>query len=152
MLALYRSGRQAEALEAYREARETLVEELGIDPSPELQRLEQAILRHDPALELAEAPSGGPPAEERRKTVTVLFADIVDSTSLGAMLDPEVLRAIMRRYFETVRTMVERHGGTVEKFIGDAAMAVFGVPRLHEDDALREPSARRPTSGRRSPG
>ena len=138
MLALYRSGRQAEALEAYREARETLVEELGIDPSPELQRLEQAILRHDPALELAEAPSGGPPAaEERRKTVTVLFADIVDSTTLGAMLDPEVLRAIMRRYFDTVRTMVERHGGTVEKFIGDAAMAVFGVPRLHEDDAAR---------------
>ena len=138
MLALYRSGRQAEALEAYRDARETLVEELGIEPSTELQRLEQAILRHDPALEVAAASASQTPAtEERRKTVTVLFADIVDSTTLGETLDPEVLRAIMKRYFDTVRTIVERHGGTLEKFTGDAAMAVFGVPQLHEDDPLR---------------
>jgi DNA-binding SARP family transcriptional activator len=139
MLALYRSGRQAEALDAYRRARETLVEELGIEPSPELQRLEQSILRHDPELELSGGPAAGDerPAEERRKTVTVFFADIVDFTSLGAALDPEVLRGIMRRYFAIVRTVVERHGGTVEKFIGDAAMAVFGVPEIHEDDALR---------------
>ena len=138
MLALYRSGRQAEALEAYRQARETLVEELGIEPSPDLQRLEQSILRHDSELDLVrtaapEVWSGG----DRRKTVTILFADIVNSASLGAQLDPEVLRAIMRRYFDTVRTIVERHGGTVEKFIGDAAMAVFGIPQVHEDDALR---------------
>jgi DNA-binding SARP family transcriptional activator len=138
MLALYRSGRQAEALEAYRRARETLVDELGIDPSPELQRLEQSILRHDPELDLPAAPiSTEQPTGERRKAVTVLFADIVDSTSLAAALDPEVLRAVMRRYFDTVRTIVERHGGVIEKFIGDAAMAVFGVPRMHEDDALR---------------
>ncbi len=139
MLALYRSGRQAEALEAYRRARETLVEQLGIDPSPELQRLEQSILRHDPELDVAAettAEAEGP-AEERRKSVTILFADIVDSSSLGAALDPEVLRGIMRRYFDTVRTIVERHAGTVEKFIGDAAMAVFGIPQMHEDDALR---------------
>jgi DNA-binding SARP family transcriptional activator len=138
MLALYRSGRQAEALEAYRQARETLVEELGIEPSPDLQRLEQSILRHDSELELAPV-SGTEPAagEERRKTVTVLFVGIVDFASLGAALDPEVLRSIMRRYFDTVRTIVERHGGTVEKFIGDTAMAVFGVPLMHEDDALR---------------
>jgi class 3 adenylate cyclase/tetratricopeptide (TPR) repeat protein len=138
MLALYRSGRQAEALEAYRAARETLVEELGIEPSPELQRLEQSILRHDAELDLSEeAPHIEGPPGERRKTVTVFFADVVDSTSLGAALDPEVLRSIMRRYFDTVRTMVERHGGAIEKFIGDAAMAVFGVPQMHEDDALR---------------
>src|SRR5262245_17442735 len=138
MLALYRSGRQAEALDAYRSARETLVEELGIEPSPELQRLEQSILRHDADLDLPErgAPVH-PSGEERRKTVTVLFTDIVDSTTLNAALDPEVLRSFMRRYFDTVRTLVERHGGTVEKFIGDAAMAVFGVPQMHEDDALR---------------
>jgi len=138
MLALYRSGRQAEALEAYRQARETLVEELGIDPSPELQRLEQSILRHDRELDLPEETIGmdAPPSQERRKTVTVLFTDIVDFTSLSA-LDAEVLRSIMRRYFDTVRRVVERHGGTVEKFIGDAAMAVFGVPQMHEDDALR---------------
>ena len=137
MLALYRSGRQAEALEAYRAARETLVEELGIDPSPELQQLEQSILRHDQKLDLAArvvAPAAEP---DRRKTVTVLFTDVVDSTSLGAALDPEVTRAVMRRYFDSVRTIVERHGGTVEKSIGDAAMAMFGVPQQHEDDALR---------------
>ena len=143
MLALYRSGRQAEALEAYRAARETLVEELGIEPSPELQELEQAILRQDASLDLPEAEASPTAAsaalsgEERRKVVTLLFADIVDFTRLGASLDPEVLRDVMRRYFDTVRTVVERHGGTVEKFIGDAAMAVFGVPQLHEDDALR---------------
>jgi DNA-binding SARP family transcriptional activator len=138
MLALYRSGRQAEALDAYRQARETLVGELGIEPSPELQRLEQSILRHDPELNLAEEPGAEPAAaEERRKTVTVLFVGIVDFMNLAAALDPEVLRSIMRRYFDTVRTIVERHGGTVEKFIGDTAMAVFGVPLMHEDDALR---------------
>ena len=138
MLALYRSGRQAEALQAYAQARETLIEELGIEPSEELQRLEQSILRHDPELELPKAPTEADGrGEERRKTVTVLFVDIVDFTSLGAALDPEVLRGIMRRYFSIVRAVVERHGGTIEKFIGDAAMAVFGVPQVHEDDALR---------------
>jgi DNA-binding SARP family transcriptional activator len=142
MLALYRSGRQAEALEAYREARETLVGQLGIEPSPELQRLEQAILRHDQALELSSGPKvAAPPTEpespDRRKTVSVLFTDIVDSTSLGAQLDPEIVRSVMRRYYDTVSTIIERHGGSLEKFIGDAAMAVFGIPQLHEDDALR---------------
>ncbi len=139
MLALYRGGRQAEALDAYRRARETLVDELGIDPSPELQRLEQAILRQDSELDLPEAPRKRVPAAEpdRRKTVTILFADLVDSTEFGAQLDPEVLRGVLDRYFELVRATVERHGGTVEKFIGDAAMAAFGIPTLHEDDALR---------------
>ena len=136
MLALYRSGRQADALEAYRQARETLVEQLGIDPSSELQVLEQAILRQDPSVgfEAAAKPSREP---DRRRTVTVLFADVVDSTELGAQLDAEVLRVVMTRYFSAVKASVERHGGVVEKFIGDAAMAVFGVPELHEDDALR---------------
>ena len=116
-----------------------LVEELGIDPSPELQRLEQAILRHDKELDLPEAPRKRVPASEpdRRKTVTILFADLVDSTELGARLDPEVLRRVLDRYFELVRAAIERHGGVVEKFIGDAAMAVFGIPAVHEDDALR---------------
>jgi len=74
---------------------------------------------------------------ERRKTVTVLFGDMVDSTALGESLDPEPLRQLMVRYFEQMSRAVRRHGGTVEKFIGDAVMAVFGVPRAHEDDALR---------------
>ena len=74
---------------------------------------------------------------EVRKTVTVLFCDVVDSTRLGARLDPESLRVVMGRYFDVARTVIGRHGGTVEKFIGDAVMGVFGVPTLHEDDALR---------------
>src|SRR6187401_2917040 len=74
---------------------------------------------------------------EVRKTVTVLFCDVTGSTALGERIDPESLRAVMARYFETARAVVERHGGTVEKFIGDAVMAVFGVPVVHEDDALR---------------
>jgi class 3 adenylate cyclase/tetratricopeptide (TPR) repeat protein len=73
----------------------------------------------------------------QRKVVTVLFCDVVGSTALGESTDPEALRALLARYFERVKEIVERHGGTVEKFIGDAVMAVFGVPQAHEDDALR---------------
>ena len=76
-------------------------------------------------------------SEEARKTVTVLFADVTGSTALGERLDPESLRRVMARYFETAKACLERHGGSVEKFIGDAVMAVFGVPVVHEDDALR---------------
>jgi class 3 adenylate cyclase/tetratricopeptide (TPR) repeat protein len=78
-----------------------------------------------------------PASGEVRKTVTVLFSDVADSTPLGEALDPESTRAVMSRYFDAVQGVLERHGGTVEKFIGDAVMAVFGVPVLHEDDALR---------------
>ena len=76
------------------------------------------------------------PAESRR-VVTVLFCDLADSTGLGGAHDPEPVRRVLARYFEAMRSIVERHGGTVEKFIGDAVMAVFGVPEIHEDDALR---------------
>jgi class 3 adenylate cyclase/predicted ATPase len=74
---------------------------------------------------------------EVRKTVTILFSDVAGSTALGERLDPESLREVMGRYFTVMRAAVERHGGTVEKFIGDAVMAVFGLPQAHEDDALR---------------
>jgi class 3 adenylate cyclase len=77
------------------------------------------------------------PAREQRKTVTVLFCDIAGSTALGEATDPEALRALLARYFERMKAIVEAHGGSVEKFIGDAVMAVFGVPAVHEDDALR---------------
>jgi class 3 adenylate cyclase/tetratricopeptide (TPR) repeat protein len=72
-----------------------------------------------------------------RKTVTVLFCDVTESTRLGESLDPETHRRVMSRYFEEMSAAIEAHGGTVEKFIGDAVMAVFGVPTVHEDDALR---------------
>jgi class 3 adenylate cyclase len=155
MLSLYRSGRHAEALERYQEGRSALVEQLGIDPSQALQQLERAILTQDSSLE--RVPPAPPPAvtalpepppaveptaadeapPELRKTVTVLFIDLVRSTELWEELDPEVLRRVLARYFEMAAAVVARHGGTVEKFIGDAVVAVFGVPTLHEDDALR---------------
>src|SRR5579864_8183605 len=81
--------------------------------------------------------AAAPETREQRKTVTVLFCDVASSTALGERLDPESLRRVLARYFEHVSLVIERHGGTVEKFIGDAVMAVFGVPLVHEDDALR---------------
>ena len=77
------------------------------------------------------------PQREVRKTVTVLFCDVTGSTALGESTDPEAVRAMLARYFERMKTIVESHGGAVEKFIGDAVMAVFGIPVAHEDDALR---------------
>ena len=77
------------------------------------------------------------PPQETRKTVTVVFSDLKGSTALGERLDSEALREVMSRYFDEMRGAIELHGGLVEKYIGDAVMAVFGLPRLHEDDALR---------------
>jgi class 3 adenylate cyclase/tetratricopeptide (TPR) repeat protein len=77
------------------------------------------------------------PAQETRKTVTVFFSDLKGSTNLGEALDSESLREVMSRYFDEMRAILEDHGGRVEKYIGDAIMAVFGLPRVHEDDALR---------------
>src|SRR6266542_6827425 len=74
---------------------------------------------------------------EVRKTVTIVFNDLSGSTALGERLDAESVRRLLGRYFEEARATLERHGGTVEKFVGDAVMAVFGIPQLHEDDALR---------------
>ena len=88
------------------------------------------VLRHA-------ARRAGSAAQEIRKTVTIVFSDLKGSTDLGERLDSESLREVMTRYFEAMRAELERHGGTVEKYIGDAVMAVFGLPTLHEDDALR---------------
>src|SRR5512132_11111 len=77
------------------------------------------------------------PAEEVRKTVSVVFSDLKGSTNLGEQLDTESLREVLNVYFNAMRAVLERHGGTLEKYIGDAIMAVFGLPKLHEDDALR---------------
>jgi class 3 adenylate cyclase/tetratricopeptide (TPR) repeat protein len=80
---------------------------------------------------LAASPSG------RRRLATLVFCDVVGSTALGERVDPEPLQELMRMYFAEMRDALERHGGSVEKFIGDAVVGVFGVPRAHEDDALR---------------
>jgi class 3 adenylate cyclase len=72
-----------------------------------------------------------------RRPATIVFADVVDSTALGEDLDPESVHGILERYSEDARAIIERHGGTVEKFIGDAIVGFFGMDELHEDDALR---------------
>jgi class 3 adenylate cyclase/tetratricopeptide (TPR) repeat protein len=78
-----------------------------------------------------------PLEQEIRKTATIVFTDLVGSTALGTQLDPEALREVISRYFDEMRRVLEEHGGLIEKFIGDAVMAVFGLPRVREDDALR---------------
>ena len=140
MVALYRSGRQAEALRAYHEAREMLVEELGLEPGPALQRLEHAVLVQDPALELgpderpSEAVHAPTPAAEMRKTVSVVAADVL---SIGGPHDPEALRRPMSLAVETVADVLERHGATTEASAVGGVIGIFGLPSVHEDDALR---------------
>jgi DNA-binding SARP family transcriptional activator len=140
MLALYRAGRQADALEAYQQARATLVEELGIEPSPALRQLEQAILRQDDSLGVdravvppARRAAAAAPTAWRRKTVTVLFAE---STPLPGA-DPEAVQEANAGFAAELEETVARHGGAVQELAGDSAMAVFGVPAGREDDALR---------------
>jgi class 3 adenylate cyclase len=137
MLALYRSGRQADALHAYQEGRRLLADELALEPGPALKRLEHQILSHDPALAPPSRDHPAPRPREERKLVTILFCDLIGFTAQAEQLDPEDVRALQRPYFERVRTEIERFGGTVEKFIGDAVMAAFGAPVAHEDDAER---------------
>src|SRR3989442_8806302 len=74
---------------------------------------------------------------EERKVVTILFADVIGSTQLGEQLDPERLRALLGTYFAAMASIITSWGGSVEKYIGDAVMAVFGIPVIHEDDAER---------------
>ncbi len=77
------------------------------------------------------------PVRETRKTLTLFFADIAESTALGERVDAEAVRGVISRYFEDAKAIVEHHGGTVERFLGDALMGVFGLPDAHEDDAFR---------------
>jgi class 3 adenylate cyclase/tetratricopeptide (TPR) repeat protein len=84
---------------------------------------------------------------DSRRVVTIVFSDLKGSTTLGEALDPETLRDVVSSYFDAMRGALERHGGTVEKFIGDAVMAVFGLPRAHEDDAMRAVRATRDMQG-----
>jgi class 3 adenylate cyclase/tetratricopeptide (TPR) repeat protein len=145
MRGLYASGRQAEALEVYRETRTLLDEELGLEPGVELRELERRMLSHDQELEhAAETTQAVMPTRleaaepiRARRPATVVFADVVDSTALGEQLDPESVHRILERYSETATAILERHGGTVEKFIGDAIVGFFGLTEIHEDDAQR---------------
>jgi len=141
MLALYRSGRQAEALEAYREVRELLLDELGLEPAPALGELEGAILRHDPALRTAPAPTPAAAGVPVRKPVTVLCAELEVASASGGGVDPEALRAVLERAQAVLGATLERHGGRLSAVVGRRIVGVFGVPILHEDDALRAAQA-----------
>ena len=109
---------------------------LGRWPICDVRRGERRSRRVLPRLR-QRPPDRSTPAIEIRKTVTILFCDVVGSTSLGEKTDPETTRRVMSRYADEMGEMVRRHGGTVERFRGDEVMAVFGVPTVHEDDALR---------------
>src|SRR6478752_1530003 len=137
MLALYRSGRQSDALAAYRQARETLIDEVGLEPGTELQRLNDAMLQHDPSLDVAAAaaPTAAPrpAARNERRQVTVLHA----GTALDSDLDPEALHRRLAQFADRFATTVERHGGTVERSSAEHAVGFFGLATTHEDDVLR---------------
>ena len=151
MLALYRSGRQAEALDVYLDTRRALTDQLGIEPNRSLRDLHQAILQQDAALDLAvageeervpeepslaetEAAVREPDTRAERKTVSVLHVDVDFDHDV---VDPEVTQRLMARACAEVTSAVEAHGGTVETITGDAISAVFGLPLVHEDDATR---------------
>jgi len=143
MLALYRAGRQAEALDSYRRTRSLLMEELGLEPGPALRELETAILRQDPVLEpqptaLAQERSGDTPSSwlpRERRTVTVLAVDVAPVAEPA--VDPEAVGRLGARAARVAADVLERHGARVEHLIGDMLMAFFGFPLAHEDDALR---------------
>src|ERR1700733_10086446 len=154
MLALYRAGRHAEALAVYRDTCEAL-DEIGLQPGPELRQLEQAILRHDDSLRPAGSADDGrergvpavshpPDAETRNSTAltelrlaSVMYVDLAGFVTLAEPLGPDDEADLLRRYFESARTVVDRYGGRIHSLAGDAMMAVWGVPSAHEDDAER---------------
>ncbi|HEX8771477.1 MAG TPA: BTAD domain-containing putative transcriptional regulator, partial [Acidimicrobiales bacterium] len=152
MLALYRSGRQVDALRAYKTLRNRLREDLGLDPGPELQEMEAAILRQEPSLaapqaaearleeHLRPAPavsSAARPGPESRRTATVLVAGLVGFDSAARTLDPEDLRVLLDRCMTRLGAVIVRYGGTVENVFGGEFIAVFGAPVAHEDDPER---------------
>ncbi len=134
MLALYRAGRQAEALEVYREFRSVLREELGLDTTPLLRELEAAILRHDSLLAPASATAVAPLA---RRPVTVLCVLLRVASSSGETLDPEAHEVVNEHSASCLKEVLARYGGELAASAGERLMGVFGAASVHEDDALR---------------
>jgi DNA-binding SARP family transcriptional activator len=150
MVALYRGGRQADALAAYRETRRLLADELGLEPSSELQRLERLVLTHDPELDAPEPAAAiapvtpavpvaprAPRAASARRPVSVLVATVAQSPGLAERLDPESLHGLLDRCSRIWADALERHGGAVERHLRDGVVGVFGLAAAREDDPLR---------------
>ena len=126
MLALYRAGRQADALDAYRQAARTLDAELGLRPWPELESLQRAILAQDPALDQSPAPAAETrPAGHSRATATILFTDLAGSTRMRAQLGDEQADAVRREHDRRIRDVLAVHGGREVKTLGDGFLVAF---------------------------
>jgi DNA-binding SARP family transcriptional activator/tetratricopeptide (TPR) repeat protein len=136
ILALYRCGRQADALATYRATRAAIVDQLGVEPGRQLQEVHQAILAHDPSVGLP-VPARVAPARDERRPVTVVLAAVDGCVAGVDRDDPEDVRRSLAAGLNVVRDQVERAGGTVQHVLGSTAMALFGVPRAREDDAER---------------
>jgi DNA-binding SARP family transcriptional activator len=132
MLALYRSGRQRDALRAYQEARLDLVEQFGLEPGEELRALERMIISHDPSLRLAE-PVPEEVDSERRRHIVALAVELVVAESLGE--DPAHLG--LATYLAEAAIVIGRHGGVPQQLVPDDVTAIFGAPRSREDDTMR---------------
>jgi DNA-binding SARP family transcriptional activator len=134
MLALYRDGRQAEALEVYREFRSVLRDELGLDPSPQLRELETAILRHDSLAPPVSTEAGAPLA---RRPVTIVCVLLRVASDSGMDLDPEAYEVVKEQSVSDLTAVLERYGGKLAISADERLIGVFGAASLHEDDALR---------------
>jgi class 3 adenylate cyclase len=150
MAALYRAGRQADALDVYQRTRTYLASELGLEPGPVLRSLQDQILGQDPALGQSPVPSDELPVADpgeahaiavaeprvsarRRKVLTALFCE----TTAAEELDPEALHDVLHRCRQELRAVIERHGGCVDSVAGDTVVVLFGIPQVREEDALR---------------
>jgi DNA-binding SARP family transcriptional activator len=134
MLALYRDGRQTEALEVYREFRSVLRDELGLDPSPQLRELETAILRHDSLAPPVSTETGAPLA---RRPVTIVCVLLRLASNSGMDLDPEAYEVANEQSVSGLTAVLERYGGKLAISADERLIGVFGAASVHEDDALR---------------
>ena len=144
MLALYRDGRQTEALEVYREFRSVLRDELGLDPSPQLRELETAILRHDSLVSPTSTATRAPLA---RRPVTVVCILLRVTSNSGLALDPEAYEVVNEQSVSGLTAVLERYGGKLAISADERLIGVFGAASVHEDDALR--AVRASLEGRR---
>ena len=132
MLALYRAGRQRDALRVYQEVRLELVEEFGLEPSESLRTLERMIIAHDPALRLAPKSTEGSVRDTLKRNVVVAIMEIVDLDGATAAARRAAAAALAE-----IAMVIERHGGSVQQLLAEELVAVFGAPHAHDDDTSR---------------